>query len=106
VADAVQAPAESAPKTGSPEAYADDPVHQNAARVARVMVADLYLYNKEGVEQGIREGDFYPRNKEALDDMRLTYESRVSEEVRSKVDYLAIAIENFIAKKKTQWGLS
>jgi mutual gliding-motility protein MglA len=105
------APAESAPgEQAAPAApqsddLADDPAHQNAARVARVMVADLYLYNKEQVEEGIRHGDFTDRNKEALADMRVTYESRVPPEVRDRKDHLALAIEALIEKKRKQLGL-
>jgi mutual gliding-motility protein MglA len=79
--------------------------HQNAARIARVMLADLYLYHKEQVDMGIREGDFYERNKEALADIRMTYESRVKEEIRTARDHLQIAIEEFIKKKRRQLGL-
>ena len=84
---------------------ADDPEHKNAARVARVMMSDLYLYNRDAVEAGIREGDFFERNEEAITDMRTTYESRVPEHVRARKDHLADAISAFLAKKRKQMGL-
>jgi mutual gliding-motility protein MglA len=102
-ASASSAPA--APAAPPSDDLANDPAHQNAARVARVMVADLYLYNKEQVEEGIRSGDFAERNKEALADMRLTYESRVPPEVRTRRDHLALAIDALIEKKRKQLGL-
>lgn len=80
--------------------YKDDADHKNAARVARVMVADLYLYHKEEVDAGIKAGDLAERNKEAFDDMRATYESRVDEDIRAKVDYFELAIHNFVEKKR------
>jgi hypothetical protein len=83
----------------------NDPRHVNAARVARVMVADLHLYHKEAVELGIRQGDFFERNKEALGDIRATYESRITADVRAESDHLDRAMREFIAKKKKQWGL-
>jgi signal recognition particle receptor subunit beta len=101
------APKASPAEPAKPEVdpYAGNREHQNAARIARVMVADLYLYNKEQVDAGITNNDFYERNTEALADMRLTYESRVKEEIRTARDYLQIAIEEFIKKKKKQLGL-
>jgi hypothetical protein len=68
------------------------------------MVADLFLYNKEAVEASIRQGDFFERNKDALADMRSTYESRVPQEVRAEVDHLDRAINDFIAKRRAQLG--
>jgi hypothetical protein len=83
----------------------NDPRHVNAARVARVMVADLNLYNKQAVEEGIRQNDFFERNKEALGDMRATYEARVPQDVRDEWDHLGHAIRELIANKRKQWGL-
>jgi hypothetical protein len=80
------------------------PAHVNAARVARVMVADLFLYNKDAVESSILQGDFFERNKDALADMRATYESRVPQEVRAEFDHLDRSINDFIAKKRAQLG--
>jgi hypothetical protein len=74
----------------------------NAARVARVMVADLFLYSKEAVETGIVQGDFFERNKDALADMRATYESRVPQEVRAEADHLDRAINDFITSKRAK----
>ncbi len=82
-----------------------DPRHKNAARVARVMLSDLYLYHRKEVDEGLQEGDFYERNKEALDNMRMTYESRVDEEVRTRKDYLSEAIEKFIERKRKDLGI-
>jgi signal recognition particle receptor subunit beta len=78
------------------------PPHVNAARVARVMVADLFLYNKEAVESSILQGDFFERNKDALADMRATYESRVPQDVRAEFDHLERSINDFIASKRAQ----
>jgi signal recognition particle receptor subunit beta len=104
-------PAEPDPTPPAPPAEAaptfdpNDPRHVNAARVARVMVADLHLYHKEAVETGIRQGDFFERNKEALGDIRTTYESRIPEDVRKESDHLDRAIREFMTKKRKQWGL-
>ena len=103
---AAEAPAPAEPTKPEVDEFAGNRDHQAAARIARVMMADLYLYNKEHVDTGIANDDFYERNKEALADMRLTYESRVKAEVRNARDYLQLAIEEFIKKKrKKQTGV-
>jgi hypothetical protein len=68
------------------------------------MVADLFLYNKEAVESSILQGDFFERNKDALADMRATYESRVPQDVRAEVDHLDRAINDFISSKRARLG--
>jgi hypothetical protein len=97
-----EAAGDRAPKRDVPPS--PDPQHQNAARIARVMVNDLYLYQKDAVDEGIRNGDFHERNKDTLQDMRLTYESRVPEAVRAQKDFLEEALQAFIAKKRKQLG--
>ncbi len=108
-ADAESEPEQSADDAEAAEADAsseppDNPEHKNAARVARVMLADLYLYHKEDVEEGIRNDDFFDRNAEALTDMRATYESRVPEEIRSQFDHFEKAARDFIERKRKQLG--
>jgi hypothetical protein len=93
-----------APKDDKPDLSAD-PEHQNAARAARVMASDLLLYHKDDVDGGIKDGDFFERNKEALADMKATYESRVPKHVREHKDYLQEAIDNFIANRRKRLGL-
>jgi hypothetical protein len=93
-----------APKDDKPDLSAD-PEHQNAARAARVMVSDLLLYHKDDVDGGIKDGAFLERNKDALADMKATYESRVPKHVREHKDYLQEAIDNFIANRRKRLGL-
>ncbi len=81
------------------EPPADDKRHKNAARVARVMIADLYLYQKDNVETGLRERDFEARNEEALSDIQTTYASRVPDDVRAEFDHVAAEL----AKAKDKW---
>ena len=102
LAKAEEAVAKEEPKENP---YANDPKHKNAARIARVMVADLLLYHKQEVEEGIRNGDFFERNKEALDDMRSTYDSRLDEEVRNQWDYLEPAIQKLLRDKREELGV-
>jgi len=82
-----------------------DPAHRNAARIARVMVADLELYHPSDVAEGIRNGDLHGRLKAQMEDMRRTYEARVPEDVRSSRDYLAEAIDDLVARKHGELGI-
>src|SRR4029453_1125529 len=57
-------PAPAEPPKPEVDPYAGNREHQNAARIARVMVADLYLYNREQGDAGIANNDFYDRTHE------------------------------------------
>jgi len=80
----------------------EDADGKNALRIARVMVSDLDLYYAKDVIEGIQTGDFHERLKNQLEEMQKTFSSRVSEEVRSRRDYLGEAIETFVEKKRKQ----
>jgi len=79
-----------------------DPRHQNAARAARVMVADLLLYHPDEVSEGIRNGDLMKRMKAQMETMRQTYEARIPEDVRKEKDHLAVAIEKLGSQSNKQ----
>jgi hypothetical protein len=76
-----------------------------AARLARTIVDDIWLYNQELVVRGIKEGNFYSLLAKDISDGLKHYNSRVSEEVRDQHDYFKEAIEAKIAKKKAELGL-
>ena len=64
-----------------------DPRHEEARRLARLLVSEIRLYNEEEVEAGRRTGDVYERLKEDVDRSRQMYEERVDPEVRESTDY-------------------
>jgi len=78
-----------------------DPRHKNAARVARVMVADLNLYYAKELIEGIKANDLDERLKNQLEEMRRTYDTRVPEDVRAVKNYLAEALESLVEKKRS-----
>ncbi len=82
------------------EDFSEDPRHKNAARIARVMVADLALYYSDDIAEGIKTGDILERLEKQFEEMQKTFEMRVPEDVRAKKDYLKEAIDNFIEKKR------
>ncbi len=85
----------------SPE-VADDPEHQNAWRIARVLAADLEAYHEEAVKEGVLYGSFYKLLKEPIEKARATYQQRVSEDLVSNYDYFSKALDELIARKRME----
>jgi CheY-like chemotaxis protein len=74
--------------------------HEDARRLARIIVSDIVLYNKKKVEEGIRSNNFYELLKEEIEEGKKHYESRVPPEVRQARDFYKEAFEDYIRKKK------
>lgn len=66
---------------------AADPAHEEAKRLARLLVSEIRLYNEELVLEGRRHRDLYHRLREDIDRSRQIYDERVDAAVRSEVDY-------------------
>lgn len=79
--------------------FADDKEHQIAARMARVMVADLFLYNPRASEDGLSEEELRSRLQVSYRAARETFESRVADRVREERDYLDIAFERALKSR-------
>jgi hypothetical protein len=65
----------------------EDASHDEARRLARLLVSEIKLYNEEQVEDGRRNRDIYERLKEDIDRSRQMYEERVEERIRNTTDY-------------------
>jgi len=83
-----------------PPDVADDPEHQNAWRIARVLVADLEAYHEQEVKEGIMYGTLFQILKEPIEQARRTYEERVSKEIAENYDYFSRALDELIARRK------
>jgi len=89
-----------------PDLFMNDPQHQYAARIAKVIVRELFLYNSDLIESSlgtiiaeisaeeIREV-LSPQIREA----RETFESRVAQEVWDGKDYFNIELERAIQER-------
>lgn len=88
-----------APEAGS-EAVENPKDHENAKRLARIIVSDIVLYNKKKVDDGIRNNTFYDVLKEEIEEGRKHYLSRVSPDLHKSKDYYKEAFEEFIKKRK------
>ncbi|MEM7049466.1 MAG: hypothetical protein AAF604_07395 [Acidobacteriota bacterium] len=69
------------------EASADDAEHEEARRLARLLVSEIRLYNEEQVEEGRRTKDIYRRLRDDIDRSRQMYEERVSSGIVASTDY-------------------
>jgi predicted Zn finger-like uncharacterized protein len=78
---------------------------ERAKRLARVIISEIELYNKQLVERGIKEGNFYELLEKELQEGRKLYEERVPEHIRNKYNFLDETIKQFIEKKKKEMGL-
>lgn len=67
--------------------YIDEALHEEARRLARLLVSDIKLYNEEQVEEGRRNRDIYERLKDEIDRSREMYEERVEIRILRKTDY-------------------
>jgi hypothetical protein len=65
----------------------EDHAHEEAKRLARLLVSELQLYNEEEIDEGRRQGNVYRFLKEHIDKSRMLYEERVDERIRRSTDY-------------------
>lgn len=73
--------------TRVPVSPSDETLHEEARRLARLLVSEIKLYNEEQVEEGRRNRDLYERLKEDIDRSRQMYEDRVNQQVLRSTDY-------------------
>lgn len=66
----------------------DAALHEEARRLARLLVSEIKLYNEELIEVGRRDGNIYERLREDIDRSRQMYEERIDPRVsESDQDY-------------------
>jgi len=92
-AEPVAAPAEevAAPGPTKPEvaqlSEADQKIHRDARRFARLLVSEIELYNKTKVADGRKNKDIYKRLKSDIDRSRHTYEKRFGKTLPKHFDF-------------------
>ena len=74
-----------------------DALHEEARRLARLLVTEIKLYNEEQVDQGRRSGDIYRRLQEDIDRSRQIFDDRIDDQVRSGNDYFREALVRILA---------
>jgi hypothetical protein len=68
-------------------ALPESPAHEEAKRLARLLISEIKLYNEEQVLEGRRNRDLYHRLREDIDRSRQIFDERVDAAVRGEVDY-------------------
>lgn len=81
-------------ETTSPE----EVLHGEARRFARLLVAEIKLYNEPEVEAGCQNGDLYSRLKTDIDRSREMYEKRVHPSVKASMDYFHTQLVQMLAQ--------
>ena len=75
----------------------DESQHEEARRLARLLVTEVKLYNEELVEKGRQKGDVYSVLREDIDRSRQIFEDRIAEDVRADNDYFHEALVRILA---------
>lgn len=71
----------------APPAEEEERIHRDARRFSKLLVSEIELYNRSGVEEGRRNRDLYLRLKKDIDRSRETYEKRFAHTVAKQFDY-------------------
>ena len=69
-----------------------------ARRLARAIVSDVAIYNRDKVEQGIKEDNIFELLQDALAEGREHFQSRVSEELATS-NIFDIAVVDVLIKR-------
>ena len=75
---------------------------ERAKRLARTIIADIYLYSKAKMDDAIRKDSFHKTFASELKEGAKLYEKRVSAEIRGIGDFFNEAINNFIEKRRRE----
>lgn len=70
-----------------------------AARLARTIVSDVALYNKEKVEEGIKHDNIFDILKDELAEGEDLYISRVAPELLETTDFYNVALVDVLIKR-------
>lgn len=75
---------------------------ERAKRLARTIIADIYLYSKAKVDDAIRSDSFHKTFASELKQGFKLYENRIPAEIRGTGDFFNEAISNFIEKRRRE----
>lgn len=72
---------------------------EKARRLARTIVSDIALYNREEIKKAIKNDNLFEVIAEELERGKKLYDSRVSPEIQKKVNYYNQAIVDVLVKQ-------
>jgi hypothetical protein len=75
----------------------DDNRHEEARRLARLLVTEIKLYNEEKVRQGRENHDVYEQLRDDIERSRRIYTERIDDEIREEADYFQEEVLRILA---------
>lgn len=75
---------------------------EKARRLARTIMADIYLYSKAKVDEAIKTNTFQSTFQAELREGKKLYDNRIPAEVKNMGDFFTEAINTFIEKRKKE----
>jgi hypothetical protein len=82
----------------APQGLAGSPAqHEEARRLARLLIAEIRLYNEDQVEEGRRNGDILARLREDIERSRQMYRERTDRDVLASSDYFGEELVRILA---------
>lgn len=80
-----------------PLAGGEEDPHDQARRIARLLVSDIKLYNEAAIAEGKKHNDIYARLKDDIDRAQQTYNERVPASIRQVTNYFQEELVRSIA---------
>ncbi len=74
--------------------------HEDAIRFAKALVSDIWMYNREKVDQGLKDGTITQLLGDEIKKSYKTYKMRVSPEIVNGTNYFKEALNQIIGKGK------
>ncbi|MGE5894257.1 MAG: response regulator [bacterium] len=90
------------PGSGSGGAVDTGDWEKKARRLARTVMADIFLYNPQKAEDALKSGNFLSVFASEVKEGRKLYESRIPKNFRDQKDYFHQEINAFLEEKKNQ----
>ena len=72
-----------------------------ARRLARTIISDITVYNKDKVREGLKNDNLFEILKKELEQGKKVYESRVSPEIISTTNFYDLAIVDVMVQQAT-----
>ena len=76
--------------------------HEEARRLARLILSDIIIYHQGKVERGIRDNNFFDVLKDEIEEGRQYYESRVPFRVRRDTEIYTETLQQFVQMKREE----
>jgi hypothetical protein len=80
----------------------EETMHGKARRLARLLVAEIKLYNEAAVEEGRDKSDLYRLLRTDIDRSRNMYDKRVHPTIRSQADYFHSELVRVLAQENPE----